>query len=75
MQVPFRTSVKFPHSPQALALVAFGLGFGAAFGGDALTSWREAGCGVLLELLGGGEALLGLGFERGGAGVRRAARR
>src|SRR5262245_45492715 len=61
-----------------LALVAFGLGLGALLRRGS-TGFRArvgallaAGESLLLELLGGGELVLGLGLERGGAGDFRA---
>src|SRR5262245_23144998 len=60
------------------ALVTLGLGLGALLGGvgarlgarvDAFVAARQ---GLLLELLGGGELVLRLGLERGGAGDFRA---
>jgi len=49
-----------------LALIALGLGLGAAFGGGEFGV--DAGFGEVLELLGRRDFLLGLGFERGRAG-------
>ena len=68
MQVPLRTSVKFWHSPQAVALIALGLRLGARLGGLRLAIGLGSCPGERSRASAPARASLRLGLERGRAG-------